>query len=119
MKRLLLAALALGLLSSSALPASAQSNSPAAGFFGSGGMSTAQLYYWYGRSPAHVVRDEHIRICATNPRAPCHRRYAHRAVDAPFARTPPSAERARAVPQVNGHAGRGCDSLCQSKCQAT
>ena len=34
---------------------------------------------WYGRSPAQVIRDEHVRICATNPRAPCHRRNARSA----------------------------------------
>ena len=70
-------ALVLGLLSSSALPASAQSTNYAATFFGGGGMSPHAFRYWYGgRSPAQVIRDEHVRICATNPQAPCHRRYA-------------------------------------------
>ena len=72
-------ALVLGLLSSSAFPASAQSTNYASTFFG-GGMLPHAFRYWYGgRSPAQVIRDEHVRICATNPRAPCHRRYARSA----------------------------------------
>jgi hypothetical protein len=75
MRKVMLAAVAIAL---STIAASAQSSGPGLGFWGSGGgMSPQAFHYWYGgRSPAQVIRDEHVRICATNPQAPCHRRYA-------------------------------------------